>query len=146
MLFNLKPTFAGVKEALNVIALVDALLLTVVLSIPISLSRGDMAAINAMYNTGVNESNQTFAPSLWWTTRGVYGSQDSFQTTYDNISNMLGQNFTLSCCCLGASLMSIIITYLFGSVLDIEKDKERFFQEGLAPDKRSGHWQSSQWQ
>lgn len=126
MLFNIKSRFGAVKEAMSVVALIDALLLTVVLTIPLSMSRSDLQAINDLF------VNQSFNPSIFFTQKQPYGnllvlgSGATLQEGFASMSTLLGFMYTTAVCTLASSLVSINITYTFGAVSDIEDDAERF--------------------
>jgi hypothetical protein len=128
MLFNIRPKFDAVKEALNVIALIDALLLTIVMSIPLNLSRSDLEDANALFldaSTDVGRwfTGKSIAPKLQ--TAGAIDAQ-SYKQGFGTISTFLAFYYTTAECCLTASLLSIIICYTFGAVSNIETDKGRF--------------------
>ena len=108
LLFNIRPTFTPVKEALNVMALINALLLTVVMAIPVGVPRADLDAANQLF------VDPSFNPSVWFTR--------VIQPQYGLLSNAIADNYTLAACTLAASLVSIILMYMFGSVTELEED------------------------
>jgi hypothetical protein len=127
MLFNIRPKFDAVKEALSVVALIDALLLTVVMSIPLNLSRSDLEEADAMF------LDPTTDLGTWFTGKGGYqnllvgvGAGGSLEEAFTTVSTMLAFLYTTAVCCLAASLVSIILCYTFGAVSNIEEDADRF--------------------
>ena len=127
MLFNIRPKFDAVKEALSVVALIDALLLTVVMSIPLNLSRDDLQAADELFLDPATDLGS------WFTGKGGYqtllvgaGAGVSLQEAFTTVSTMLAFLYTTSVCCLASSLVSIILSYTFGAVSNIEEDASRF--------------------
>ena len=127
MLFNIRPKFDAVKEALSVVALIDALLLTVVMSVPLNLSRSDLEDADALF------LNPTTDLGIWFTGMGGYqnllvgaDAGGSLEEAFATVSTMLAFLYTTAVCCLAASLVSIILCYTFGAVSNIEEDADRF--------------------
>ena len=95
-------------------------------AIPLSLSRAELAEADEQF------LDADFNPSFYFTAKHPFanilvpGSGESLLEAFGTISTMLSYQYTVAVCCLAASLISIILTYTFGAVSDIEHDADRF--------------------
>ena len=101
------PRLEDLNTVWNAVAIVDALILTVVLSYPGSISYDDLVAADLRYATNPALN----AEALTWEAKGVIGRQGS----NTSLSGSLLYSICWAAGLLAASLFSIIITLILGS-------------------------------
>jgi len=117
LLFDEPPCFSALDKTLNLFGLVDALLLTVVMTIPMSFSYDELVEMNERYTEP--GGYRDFFNGL----SNYVGYSEGFEGMHGMYSNRLNFNCSIALNCLSMSFISVVILYVVMSNSNLQDDE-----------------------
>ncbi|XRB06566.1 hypothetical protein NFJ02_28g65200 [Pycnococcus provasolii] len=113
--FDEIPSWDGVEKAWNLLALVDALLLTVVFQVPMAFEYDELLEINERYGNEQNGYGDSFAKLD--NNKDMYSpdGRDNYLTYRGLFSSRIVYFFVVASASLSASFLSIVLCYIVAS-------------------------------
>ena len=139
--FDQPPTFDAMEKTFNLLSLVDALLLTIVFAVPMSVNYQELEAANARYR------DEQSGYHKWWKMLKTPFIDDTFGQLEGTYSSRLNYYLVLAMAFLSMSFLSVLMCYIAAanSVSDSYEDVDLSHGHKASHRMMQSWWKYTRW-